>query len=150
MGYRDICRVRRFTSSRSGKLDEPENGIVARHWLECDVGMPTLLAALLLRARVQEGAFVDLLGLHRADDADLVVGAAVLAVGIDHGVDVQCRRAGLAGELAEALGQLFLEVVVERVLGAEEYNAALGDWFGISMCMWLGLLSLRTGDCQIF
>lgn len=35
---------------------------------------------------------------------------------------------GFAGELAEAVVELLLEVIGEVVLGAEEDDAALGDW----------------------
>ena len=63
----------------------------------------------------------------------------MLTVRIDDWMDMQRRRAGLAGELTEALGQLFLEVVAQGVLGAEENNAALGDWFELSIYNGLGL-----------
>ena len=54
---------------------------------------------------------VELLVLLRANRADLGVGAAELALGVEDGVNVQAGCRGLAGELAEALDQGFLEVV---------------------------------------
>ena len=142
VGNRKITLNRGLTSSRSGKLNKPQNGIIARHRLERDIGMPALFAALLLPARVQECAFVDLLGLHRADDANFVIGAAVLPASIDDWMYMQRRGARLAGELAEALGQLFLEIIIERVLGAEENDAALGYWFEMSIYITLEIVGV--------
>jgi hypothetical protein len=77
-----------------------------------------------------EAVRVELLGLLRRDDADLVVTAAVLTGGIADGVDVQARGLGLAGKLAEAVYELLLQVIGQVVLRPEEDNAALGDWSG--------------------
>ena len=85
--------------------------------------MPAVLAALLL----VEAVAVELLGLLGRDDADVVVLAAEAPPAVDDGVDVQLGGAGLAGELAEALGQGLLELVVQVVLLAEEDDAATGD-----------------------
>ena len=49
----------------------------------------------------------------------------MLTARIDDWMNMQSGGAGFARELAKALGQLFLEVVVQSVLGAEEDNAAL-------------------------
>jgi hypothetical protein len=43
-------------------------------------------------------------------------------------VDVEGGVWGFSGELAEAVDEVFLEVVGEVVLGAEEDYAAFGDW----------------------
>ena len=90
--------------------------------------MPPVPATLLLGPRIQRRALVYLLRLQRADDADLIVRSAMLPARVRHRVDVQFRGARLAGQLTEALSELFLETVVQAVLGAEEDDAALGDW----------------------
>ena len=43
-------------------------------------------------------------------------------------MDVQAGGGGLAGEEPDFLDDFFLEVGGEVVLGAEEDDAALGDW----------------------
>ena len=86
--------------------------------------MPFATSALSLRL---VAIAIEFLSLDGADDADLVVLDAVLAAGVDDRVDVQARGAGLSGELAESLHELFLEVVVKIVLFAEEDDAAAGD-----------------------
>jgi len=75
-----------------------------------------------------EAVLVQLLGLLGRDDADLVVLAAVLPRRVADGVDVQARGRRLARELAEALDELLLQLVGDAVLGAEEDDAALGDF----------------------
>lgn len=42
-------------------------------------------------------------------------------------MDVKLGGGGFAGELAEAVGEQLLQIVVEVVLFAEEDNAAAGD-----------------------
>jgi hypothetical protein len=74
---------------------------------------------------------VECLVLHRADGADLRVAAAELALRVEQRVDVQARGRGLAGQRAEALDELLLQVVGQAVLRAEEDDAALGDWEGL-------------------
>lgn len=66
--------------------------------------MPAILTALLLLIRIQEQAFVDCFVLHRTNDTDLVIGAAVWTPGINDRMDMQSRGAGLARELTKALG----------------------------------------------
>ena len=103
--------------------------------------MPPFLAALAIAAPVPkplasgslatgEPLAVQLLLLLGRDDADLVVLAAVLARRVADGVDVQARRGGFAGQLAEAVDEFLLEVICQVVLGAEEDDAALGDFLG--------------------
>ena len=87
--------------------------------------MPAFFAALL--GLFKKAVFVEFFGLLGGDDGDLVVFAAEGAAGVGDGVDVQFGGAGFAGELAELLGEGFLELVSEVVLFAEEDDAALGD-----------------------
>jgi hypothetical protein len=119
------------TAARLGQLRQAQQGVVAGDGLEGDVRVPLVLVALAVLAaaeRVLEAVRVQLLGLLGRDDADLVVLAAVLAGGVADGVDVQSGRCGLARQLAQPVDQLLLQVVGEVVLGAEEDDAALGDW----------------------
>ena len=91
------------------------------------------LAVLTASEGALEAVGVELLGLLGRDDGDLVVAAAVLAGRIANGVDVQAGGLGLAGQLAEVVDQLLLQVIREVVLGAEEDNSALGDWRTMSV-----------------
>lgn len=72
--------------------------------------MPLVLAALTLAAesKGREAVGVQLLGLLRRDDANLVVLSAVLPPGVVDWVDVQPRGGWLSTLLTEALNQLFL------------------------------------------
>lgn len=74
--------------------------------------MPSLLSTLPFLARNQERPFVELLGLARANDADLVVPSPVVAARIDDGMDMQLGGCRLARKLPKALGELFLEGVI--------------------------------------
>ena len=80
----------RRTAAGLGQRGQAQERVVAGHGLECDVAVPGLLAALLAAAAVQrQPATVQLLGLLRADHADLVVLVAVLARRVADRVDVQ-------------------------------------------------------------
>lgn len=81
-----------------------------------------VIVSLVLLVRVCE----ELLAAHRGDVADLRV-VTEFPGPIEHGVDVQCRCRGLAGQLAQSLDELFLELVGEIVLCAEEDDASLAD-----------------------
>lgn len=85
--------------------------------------MPLRLLALLLGAKVLR---VQLLGLDGRNNADLVV-LVLLAGRVHDWVDVQPGGLRLAGQLAEALDKLLLEVVGDVILLPEEDDAALGD-----------------------
>ncbi len=52
----------------------------------------------------------------------------MVASGVADGVDVQTRGSGLSGQFAQTIDKLFLQVVGQVVLGAEEDDATLGDW----------------------
>jgi hypothetical protein len=82
---------------------------------------------MLASRAIPEAIRVNLLGLLRRDDADLVVIPPVLTTRIGDGVDMKTRGLGLAGQLAEPVDQHLLQVVGEVVLSAEEDNAALRD-----------------------
>ena len=82
------------------------------HSFERDVRVPSVFPTLLFLARDQERSFVELLGLARTDDADLVISSASVAARIDDGMDMQLGRCWFAGKLAKALGEFFLECVI--------------------------------------
>ena len=119
------------TSAGLGQLRQPQQGVVTGDRLKGDVRVPLVLAALAVFA-AGEGALkavgVEFLGLLGRDDGDLVVVAAVLAGRVADGVDVQAGRLGLAGQLAETVDKLLLQVIREVVLGAEKNDTPLGDW----------------------
>jgi len=91
--------------------------------------VPLLATALAAVTRPESGKAVgvDLLGLLRGDDADLVVLAAVLATGVVDGVDVELRCLGFPGQLSQALDEFFLEVIRKAVLLAEVDDTAPRD-----------------------
>jgi hypothetical protein len=117
-------RPQRITTSL-GQLGQTQDGIVTRNRLEGDVAVPAFFAALFLVA--PEALSVQRFGLFRTNDRDLVVFAAESATTVGHGVNVQLRRGGLARKLAQALRKLFLELVVQIVLFAEEDYSTLRD-----------------------
>ena len=135
------------TSTGTRQFRQPQDSVVARHGLERDIRMPPVFPALLLGPRIQRRALVELLRLQRADDAYLIVRAAVLTARVRHRVDVQFRGAGLAGKLAEPLSELFLEIVVQTVLRAEEDDAALGDWGEISALAYVCFAGVEMEMC---
>ena len=51
----------------------------------------------------------------------------MIASGVANGVDVQARGSRLARQLAQTINELFLQVVGQVVLGAEEDDTTLGD-----------------------
>jgi hypothetical protein len=55
----------RLTTPGLGQLRQAQQCIVAGNRLECNIGVPSLLPALLLLCLEQEPVFVDLLGLLR-------------------------------------------------------------------------------------
>lgn len=68
----------------------------------------------------------------------------MLAACIRHRVDVELRSFGFAGEFAEPLDKLFLEIIIDVVLLAEEDDATLRDW---RMLMIFGKPTTKhTGD----
>ena len=70
---------------------------------------------------------VDLLGLLRRDDADLVVSGAAAAGAVVNWVNVESRGRRLSAQLSKALDEFFLEVIGDVVLFAEENDASLRD-----------------------
>lgn len=88
--------------------------------------MPLLPAVLsLCNVGAAKCAGIDLLILHRANDADLIVASANFAVRVDDGMNVQLRRRRLSRKLTQALCQLLLQSIVDLVLGTEEDNSSL-------------------------
>lgn len=86
--------------------------------------MPSLFSTLLLLTRIKD-AFKDLSALHRRNDTNLVVFTPMFTTSIHDWMDMQLRAGWFSRELAEALDQFLLEVIVQAVLRAEEDNAAL-------------------------
>lgn len=111
-----------LTSSCLGQLRQPQHSIVTRHRLKRDIRVPLRALGLLLSAVV---LCVQFLGLHRRDDADLIV-LVLRATGVHDGVNVQLGGFGFARELAEALDEFLLQVIGHVVLLSEEDDAALG------------------------
>lgn len=86
--------------------------------------MPQILLALG-RLVFEEALGIELLKARRGDNADLIVANAVRPRGVADRVDMQPRRGGLAGKLAQSLDQLLLELVRDVILLAEEDDTAL-------------------------
>lgn len=64
---------------------------------------------------------------------DFVVANTELGSIVEDGVDVEGRVAGFARELTEAVDEMLLQIVCQVVLGTEEDNAALRDWWKVSV-----------------
>jgi hypothetical protein len=90
--------------------------------------MPASLRALLAVCKIQELVLVDLLGLLRADDTNLIVTATKATTGVDHGVDMQFRGFWFARKFTQALDELLLKVIVDVILLAEEDYSTLRDY----------------------
>lgn len=99
----------RISHRQYGK-EENDAGNHYRDRLESDVAVPLEATGLGLVGAlpVQREALVQLAVLHARDDAYLVVLAALVAPGVDDGVNVQARRRRLARQLPEPLHQLLL------------------------------------------
>ena len=80
--------------------------------LEGDVRVPSFLPTLPFLARNQERSFVELLGLARTNDADLVISSAVVPARVDDGMNMQLRRDWFSGKLAKTLREFLLEGVI--------------------------------------
>ena len=77
-----------LTSSTPRQLGQSQNRIVTRHILKRDIAMPRLLDALPL-VRVRKILLVIFLRALRANNADLLVVAAMLALRVQDRMDVQ-------------------------------------------------------------
>lgn len=138
-----------LTSSGLRQLRQPEQRIIARHRLKRDIRVPLVLPGLRSGGAMAKGAEpvgVQLLRLARRDDADLVIGAAILSRGVVDRVDVQARGGGLAGQFAQALDEHLLQLIGEVGLGAEEDDAPAGD-FGVDSLLSLG--GSGIGGCRV-
>ena len=118
----------RRTTSSARQLRQPQRGKVRGARLERNVRVPDLRVVLLDDQLVGLGNAVERAELLGADGADLRVLAAQVALGVEDRVDVEARGGRAARQLAEAQDELLLELGGEAVLGAEEDDAALGDW----------------------
>lgn len=110
------------------QLHQAEGGVIGGNGLEGNVGVPLRGVLLLVGKLIGEVVMtVELPVLDRRDGGDFGVVAAEFALGVEDGVDVQAGGGRAAGELTQAEDELFLKVVGEVVLGAEEDDAAAGD-----------------------
>jgi len=91
------------TASGLRQFCQPQEGVVAGNGFEGDVAMPSLLTTLLL-VEIKKSILVNLLGLLRADHADLVVFATQAAARVAHWMNVKLGRLGFASELPKTLG----------------------------------------------
>lgn len=82
-------------------------------------GLPVVVVDGLVAIRIQ------LLGLLRRNDANLIVLAPVLPCCVVHGVNMQLGSFGFPRQFPETLHKLLLQVIGDVVLLAEEYNASL-------------------------
>lgn len=122
-----IARRPQSISASLGELCQAEDRIITWHRFESDVAVPSLFVALALVAAETLG--VQLLRLLRTNDRDFIILAAESTATVGDWVNVQFGSSRLARKLAQALSQLFLEIVVEAILLAEEDHAALRDCF---------------------
>ncbi len=79
------------TPTSLGQLCEFQQGVVARDWLEGDIGMPLLLPTLPTLATT-ESIGKQPLRLLGGDDTDLVILPTVVSPCVIDRVDVQLRR----------------------------------------------------------
>lgn len=117
----------KHTTASLWQLSQSQQSVVTRNRLECDIGMPSFLATLLLVCLVEEPVAVYLLCLLGRDDTDLIVFPTKLSAGVGNRMDMKLRRRWLARELTKALHKFFLEIVCDIILLAEENNTSLGD-----------------------
>lgn len=68
---------------------------------------------------------IELLGLFRRDDADLIVLAAMLPRCVVHWMDMQLGRGWFPCQFTQTLHKLLLEIIGDVILLAEEDNPAL-------------------------
>ena len=81
-----------------------------------------LLLVVLLRS-------IDCLAILGADAVDSVVLTTVVSVGVEEGVNVKSVVLGSSGELTKSDSKLLDSFGVNIVLGAENNNTTLGDYF---------------------
>lgn len=82
-------------------------------------GLPVVVVDGLVAIRIQ------LLGLLRRDDADLIVLAPVLSCCVVHWVDMQLGSFGFPRQLSQTLYELLLQIIGDIFLLAEEHDASL-------------------------
>ena len=91
---------------------------------EWNVSVPSYFPSLPFLGK---NSFVELLELAITYDADLVIPYAVIIARINDRMDMQLGRRWLARKLTQALGELFLEGVIQSVLSTEKDDTTLGD-----------------------
>ncbi len=94
--------------------------------------MPALLSTLLLLRLEEQFIPIDFLSLLGGDDTDFIVFPTQLTSRIGDGMNMEFGCGRLAGELAETLNELFLQVIVYIVLLAEEHHTSLRDFSRVS------------------
>lgn len=110
------------------QLDQPQTGVVGRARFELNVAVPGRRVVLAIARALARAVWVEFLGCHGRDGADLVVRDAELVVAIEHRVDMQRRRSWTSTEFAQPEDELLLQVIAEIVLFAKEHHAALADY----------------------
>lgn len=120
------ARPQRVTTPTLRQLRKPERGVVCRTLLELDVAVPACGVVAALVGLVGVGKH--LLARHGRNMRDLIVAHAKFRGAVEHRVDVQRGGGRLAGKDSQGLDKLFLQLVGEVVLGAEDDHASLGDW----------------------
>ena len=123
-----LGKVEVLTTARLGQLRESQGGIVGGEGLKGNVTVPLRIRLLLGAQPVDSLLLVVLFALHGADDADLGIVAAELPARVEQRVDVQAGLGRAAGEPAEALNQLLLQVICQVILRAEHHDTALRDF----------------------
>ena len=88
---KDMARVYVcLTSSSFRPFWKNEAGVVARHWLKAEIGVPVVVRLFLLSLHLGSIHGFAVLG---ADGIDLVIRSTVISFGIENGVDVKAASA---------------------------------------------------------
>ncbi len=109
------------TSASLRQLCQAKQSVVARNGLESDIRVPLRALRLPLSG---EALAVELLGLNRGDDTNLVIGGFTSS-SIDNWVDVELGSGWLARQLAQTLDKLLLKIIGDIILLTEEDNTTL-------------------------
>ena len=105
-----VARRPQSVSASLGKLGKSQDGVVTRYRLKGNVAVPSILVALPFFTTEAFG--IQLFGLLRADDRNFIVLAPKSSTTVGNRVNVKLRSGRLAGELAQALSELLLQIIV--------------------------------------
>ena len=123
------CPQRITARRRQGR--QSQGGEICWAWLKLDVGMPAGGVVTLFRCVSFMGEH--LLACYRGDMANFIIANAELGCTVQNGMDVKRRSAGFATQLAKTVYELFLKLIGEIILGAEEDYATLCNWESVSL-----------------